>query len=115
MRIRFVLATPIEPVLFSQAFRGFAMRLRLIAAFTPSVRDKNLAIIRMVMARRELHRVMLEHLEKLEYEPDESSCDDNKASAGRVRASVKASVRVRARKRESTRMCAGAGAGERER
>eukprot|EP00966_Prymnesium_polylepis_P025112 579242-Prymnesium_polylepis.1 len=40
------------------------MRLRLVAAFSPSVREKNAAIIRMIMARRELHRTILDQLDK---------------------------------------------------
>ncbi|KAL1522019.1 hypothetical protein AB1Y20_021664 [Prymnesium parvum] len=39
--------------------------------FMPCVREKNASIIRMIMARRELHRTLLTHFDDLEFVPDE--------------------------------------------
>jgi len=53
------------------AFKALAMRLRLQNDFMPCVREKNASIIRMIMARRELHRTLLTHFDDLEFVPDE--------------------------------------------
>ena len=59
-------------------FRALGMRLRAMAAFPPAVKRKNEAVIRMIMARRELHRMLIDQLDQLEvrslHRPAASCC-----------------------------------------
>ena len=42
--------------------RNLGMRLRLLSYFQPSVEEKNVASVQLIMARRELHRLLLAHV-----------------------------------------------------
>ena len=43
-------------------FRNLGQRLRLLSYFQPSVEEKNVASVQLIMARRELHRLLLSHV-----------------------------------------------------